>query len=1053
MTGQLNGQDGIPPVTDILDIAVRAYGIPVGKKEIFWEFPSRGPSHWSLVFDTETTTDEVQRLRIGCYQLRYGDELREAGLFHNPDAMTSVDRKVLDGYAARHGLKLITLREFVETVFIPAAHYWKATIIGFNLPFDLSRFAEDHSAARGKMRPGLSFSLRPKGQHGPNIRIKHLVKHVSLMELSGAGQRLPRGQRKRKIDVPQRRTAFIDVGTLAGALLSRPFTLRSLAEYLKTPHQKLGTDEHGKALSPEYLDYAVRDVQVTWECFVELRRRYGEHGLIKTPVRRILSEASLGKAYLREMGIRPFLKKQPDFPPALTGKIMGTYYGGRTEVHQRRLVMRVLYCDFTSMYPTVSALMKLWPFLIAKNITWRDATTETQEFLDKVTLEDLRRPETWPLLRVLVRIKPDGAVLPIRAKYELEGAEHVRRERHYTIGLNHLRADQPFWYTLADVIASKLLTGRAPQILEALAFEAGAPQDGLKPVAIAGKPEFLVDPLKEDFFKRIIELRMRTKGPERNALKLVANATGYGIFVQLDVNEHSKPVAIRCHPSSGREFLTDMDKVEEPGEFFHPLLGTLITGAARLMLAITERLINDAAITWTFCDTDSMAIAQPEGMSDAEFVRKAEAARAWFKPLNPYAVDVDLFKLEDANFAIRDGKRTDKLEALHCLAISSKRYVLFNIDAQGRPIIRKASGHGLGHLVAPYGEEDAPADIPAPIVSLDEIGVNRWQYDFWYCIALAALEGHPNTPDFSKLPNFDMPAVCKCAITTANIAGWFDGYNEGKSYAAQVRPFNFLLKFLPDPMADWESWREVNGFRSGNPDPPCVIAPYTANIAEAAANAFDRDTGAPVPTSMLKTYRQALVAYHRSPEAKFLDAGYLDSGLVRRRHVKAAAIVNIGKEAHCWEEQSYLGIDPDAEIAYGAGPQNGKERLALVKQAVAKFGPSATERAAKVSRQHLHSILNGRAAPSIDVLNRLARAAETLELAGEYRAIESEAILASVTERCGYVRQRRFAKAADITPGQLSRMLQRERPITRAMLTKLKQGLAETTQKKTRRKA
>ena len=38
------------------------------------------------------------------------------------------------------------------------------------------------------------------------------------------------------------------------------------------------------------------------------------------------------------------------------------------------------------------------------------------------------------------------------------------------------------------------------------------------------------------------------------------------------------------------------------------------------------------------------------------------------------------------------------LEPLYCYTISSKRYVLFNLDAKGRPILRKASAHGLGHL-------------------------------------------------------------------------------------------------------------------------------------------------------------------------------------------------------------------------------------------------------------------------------------------------------------------------------------------------------------------
>ena len=52
-----------PPTTDVLPIAVRTYGVPGGNKKEQWEFPSRGPSPWQLIFDTETTADEVQRLR------------------------------------------------------------------------------------------------------------------------------------------------------------------------------------------------------------------------------------------------------------------------------------------------------------------------------------------------------------------------------------------------------------------------------------------------------------------------------------------------------------------------------------------------------------------------------------------------------------------------------------------------------------------------------------------------------------------------------------------------------------------------------------------------------------------------------------------------------------------------------------------------------------------------------------------------------------------------------------------------------------------------------
>jgi hypothetical protein len=77
-------------------------------------------------------------------------------------------------------------------------------------------------------------------------------------------------------------------------------------------------------------------------------------------------------------------------------------------------------------------------------------------------------------------------------------------------------------------------------------------------------------------------------------------------------------------------------KIEKPGSFFHPLLATLITGAARLMLAIAERLTLSAGLDWAFCDTDSMAIAKPDGMDHEAFVEECRNVASWFDLLNPY---------------------------------------------------------------------------------------------------------------------------------------------------------------------------------------------------------------------------------------------------------------------------------------------------------------------------------------------------------------------------------------------------------------------------------
>jgi DNA polymerase elongation subunit (family B) len=293
---------------------------------------------------------------------------------------------------------------------------------------------------------------------------------------------------------------------------------------------------------------------------------------------------------------------QPVFPPTLLGAIMGSYFGGRSEVRIRREATQVLYCDFLSMYPTVCTLMNLWTFVVAKRLRWRRSTAHVRNFLDNFTIEDLQDPETWKQLRVLVRVKPEGDVFPVRARYEEKGQP--------TIGLNYLSSVEPMWFTLADCIASKLLTGKSPKVLEALRFEPLGTQAALEPIDIAGNPDFRVDPQKDDLYKRVIDLRSEVKehlkearrtgdesgvvrlDAEQKALKLLANATSFGIFVELNVSSQAVVQELVCHGGED-EFDVRVRNVEEPGRYFHPLLATLITGAARLMLAMAERLAED----------------------------------------------------------------------------------------------------------------------------------------------------------------------------------------------------------------------------------------------------------------------------------------------------------------------------------------------------------------------------------------------------------------------------------------------------------------------------
>ncbi len=133
------------------------------------------PSAWALVFDIETTIDAAQQLRFGAYQVRQGDDLREAGLFYDPLCLDDAERSTLYGYASDHGFTVRTVEEFIEEVFLPYLFDLRGTCIGLNLPFDLARLAIHHAPARGRtMHGGFSFRLS-EDKRRPRIQVKHLT--------------------------------------------------------------------------------------------------------------------------------------------------------------------------------------------------------------------------------------------------------------------------------------------------------------------------------------------------------------------------------------------------------------------------------------------------------------------------------------------------------------------------------------------------------------------------------------------------------------------------------------------------------------------------------------------------------------------------------------------------------------------------------------------------------------------------------------------------------------------------------------------------------------
>jgi hypothetical protein len=874
-------------------IAIRAYSENPNRDPVGLLPPRReiDASPWTLVFDCETTIDATQRLRFGFYQIRRCEKLEQEGMFYDPNAVTVDEEKQLCGYAQSQGLETLTVSQFRSEVFLKYGYTRRGLIVGFNLPFDLSRIAIDHSPARRHMRGGYSFELNRNGED-PRVRIKHLNAKAALIDFAKPGeQETPRGMRNRGIKVSPERGRFVDVHTSAAALLSQPFSLESLAVHLDTATKKHRTDEHG-ALSEAYLRYARADVQVTWECHAELNRRYREHGLHGS-IDRLLSEASLGKGYLQEMGIKPFLACDPTFPRDIFGEILSAYYGGRAEVRNRRVIREVLHCDFKSMYPTVNSLMGLWEFVIADGVIVEDTTEETTRYLESVTLRDLQRPEEWRKLCTIVRVMPNEDIFPVRAEYD--GVSN-------TIGLNRLTADRPLWFTLADCVVSKLLIGKCPTIDKAQSFRPGPRQSGLKAIKILGKSDFLIDPNTNDFFTRLIDLRDKAKADGNSierTLKIIANSTSYGIFIEVTRDDAPKSELLKVFGPNGECHNVHTKALEQPGRYFHPILGVLITGAARLMLGIAEIKTDELGLDWAFCDTDSLAIIRPDCISRRDFRDKTQQIVDWFEPLNPYQKEGSILKIEDVN----DGIKTKEREPLYCFAISAKRYALFNLNSQAQPILRKASAHGLGHLIDPYGEKDAPKGLPKPEIPLSKIGVHRWQHDLWLKIIQAAINGRPDQVSIDWHAAFSKPAAMRYHASSPQLLAWLDQWNADRPYEEQIRPFAFMLSytartgvFAPlgiDSIADSPS--------RGRPRKqfvPKPIAPYNRDPVRAVEAIFDRVTGESVDPDQLKTYSEVLAQYHLSPEGKFANGQFFDRGRTERRHVVATGFVWIGKEAN-----------------------------------------------------------------------------------------------------------------------------------------------------------
>ena len=436
----------------IHDLYLRAHILVSGdkKKEELGERGarrSRAPKLWpdyALVWDTETLLDLEQALNFGVWrfcELRGTEYVAvQEGIFYR-DGLARRDIQTIFAYKKKHladqlvsgadtELTVHSRAAFVEKVFWEAVRAG-ALIVGFNLSFDISRIAVRWTTARNG---GFSFILSQMSQKEienidrPRIRIAPLNGVVERIELTAVHRK--NEQHK------WRRGRFLDLHTLAFALTDNSHSLASAIQAFGSKPEKMEHEPTGRITEKE-INYARQDVRATLGLLNALKHEYDLHP-IALPPDRAYSPASIGKAYLRAMGIVEPMRKFKDIPPKIHGIAMAAYYGGRAECRIRRWPVPVVPVDLTSEYPSVDALLGIWDVLTAARLKTRDATGEVRALLAKVTLNELFRPAFWKQLNFYARIVPEGDILPVRSLYDCKSGT-------CNIGLNALHWKQPMW--------------------------------------------------------------------------------------------------------------------------------------------------------------------------------------------------------------------------------------------------------------------------------------------------------------------------------------------------------------------------------------------------------------------------------------------------------------------------------------------------------------------------------------------------------------------------------------------------------------------------------
>lgn len=257
----------------------------------------------------------------------------------------------------------------------------------------------------------------------------------------------------------------------------------------------------------------------------------------------------------------------------------------------------------------------------------------------------------------------------------------------------------------------------------------------------------------------------------------MAAGGSYGIFAEVNVTPHNLADPLAGMIYSDTTYLCPDVHNERPGAFANPIIASLVTGGARLMLAMLEQEVTAGNGVFAFCDTDSLGVVcGDECPGDVPSLQRSNIGEivTRFDALNPYNPSTvpHLLKVE-----------YQEMPDLRCFAISAKRYVLFRVRPGGRIEIIKASESGLGAIIGRSRKETT----------------NKLARRVWLSILLQELPDiNPGQQRRAQpLIAFDVPLRRKFPISQPSVLKRFESYNRGRSYDSRIKPFGFVQSVTP----------------------------------------------------------------------------------------------------------------------------------------------------------------------------------------------------------------------------------------------------------------